>query len=996
LVLNGAKCAWVAALVATSIVRGEPAEAQAPQGEAQAQPLDARAAPIVASGPPDSTFYVLTRAELDAPPRADGQDHLRGHWRAKLGDDPSWASPDFDDRTWEAIDPGSNLSRLRTPAMDEERAGRHGIYWFRLHVWVDSALAGPTYLAISNLGPVEIYLNGEVVHAFGDPTAPAARRSAGIPATPTPIAPPTGFIEVVLPPGEAVIALRYNVAAQFAESVQFTLGDYVILKSEPGVRANRIFYDGVMLWAGAAVGVLLALGFIHLLLFAALRAHRTHAYFAGFALTLGAGIAAVYFQGSVETLQDIDLYIDFGFVNIELALVLFCVFLYRTFEMRTPKAFVVIVAAMALAASVHRLDLINWSSDRVVGAAELTGTVALSLVTLEAMRVLLLAIYRRVEGARILACGFVVLMAVMIAILVPPVFTGQPFPVPFWAMALAWVSVPLSSSIYLARQTARTTHRLERLSAHLEEEVQQRTAQLELARVAADAANETKSQFLANMSHELRTPLNAIIGYSEMLSEEAQDSGHDAYLPDLEKIHGSGKHLLGLINDILDLSKIEAGKMELFVESVDVARMLAEVASTVKPLVERNANRIELDAASDLGAMRTDQVKLRQILLNLLSNASKFTDKGVITLAARAENGPGGQHLVFSVRDTGIGMTAEQVARLFQPFVQAEASTTRKYGGTGLGLAISKHLTEMLGGRITVESKVGEGTTFTARIPVVVPGIAATDAASSGPEAASDAASQIAQSDLFTKATVLVIDDESAAREMLSRMLAKEGYRVLAAASGPDGIALAAQALPDVITLDIMMSGMDGWTVLSQLKANPLTAAIPVVVITIVDDRNLSFALGAAEYLPKPVDREQLAQVLGRVRGGGGPHTVLLVEDDPSARAMMRRLCEKEGWTVAEAENGRLGLEAMKVHAPGLILLDLMMPEMDGFQFLERLRTGPDRSTTPVVVLTAKDLSDGDRARLRGSVTQVLQKGGETQSVLQEIRGVLEANRIST
>jgi CheY-like chemotaxis protein/two-component sensor histidine kinase len=423
--------------------------------------------------------------------------------------------------------------------------------------------------------------------------------------------------------------------------------------------------------------------------------------------------------------------------------------------------------------------------------------------------------------------------------------------------------------------------------------------------------------------------------------------------------------------------------MELYIETFDVSKMVEDVAATVQPLLDKNANSLRVQLSPDVGMVRGDQVKVRQMLFNLLSNATKFTERGVITLATERERGTDGRdEVVFRVADTGIGMTAEQLSRLFQPFMQAEASTTKKYGGTGLGLAITKHFAEMMGGNVTVASQPGKGTTFTVRVPVVV-----ADEAADRTEGARVITQEFPAA--ADAATVLVIDDDPTVRDMIGRMLAKEGYHVLTAANGADGLTLAAEAMPDVITLDIMMPGMDGWSVLSKLKADPALTAIPVVVMTIVDDRNLGFALGASDYLTKPIDRERLADVLRQVRSRGGEESVLIVEDDPGSRALMRKLFEKEGWSVSEAENGSVGLAAVEAKTPGLVLLDLMMPEMDGFEFVEHLRKRNGGLDIPVVVLTAKDLTEDDRRRLRGTVDNVLQKGDRASEVVREVRRLL-------
>lgn len=529
----------------------------------------------------------------------------------------------------------------------------------------------------------------------------------------------------------------------------------------------------------------------------------------------------------------------------------------------------------------------------------------------------------------------------------------------------------------LAQAFANTRHRLSALL----DAMKQRTAELEEAKILADAANQTKSEFLANMSHELRTPLNAIIGYSEILSEDAKDSGHSEYLPDLNKIRSSGKHLLGLINDILDLTKIEAGRMEMFLETFDVTQLIQDVAETVQPLLDKNTNSLTVNVPATVGAIHADQVKVRQMLLNLLSNASKFTKEGVVALSVDREVVINGEDVfVFRVRDTGIGMSPEQLSRLFQPFMQAESSTTKRFGGTGLGLAITKHLAELMGGSVTVASELGRGTTFTVRLP--------NSPLSS--DDAPDSTGVVSDSSDANAATVLVIDDEPSARDMITRMLVKDGYRVVTAANGAEGLRIAAEVAPDVITLDIMMPGMDGWAVLSKLKADPVLATIPVVVATIIDDRNLSVSLGAAGYITKPIDREHLSEVVRRVRSTPGLKNVLIVEDDADARKLMRRLFEKEGWSVAEAENGSVALAAIESSPPSLVLLDLMMPVMDGFEFIEQLRKRSTGRDIPVVVHTAKDLTDQDRQRLRGSVDNVLQKGGHTNEVVKEVWQALE------
>jgi PAS domain S-box-containing protein len=505
-------------------------------------------------------------------------------------------------------------------------------------------------------------------------------------------------------------------------------------------------------------------------------------------------------------------------------------------------------------------------------------------------------------------------------------------------------------------------------------------ADLDDAEIAAEAATRTKATFLANMGHELRTPLNAIIGYSEILQEEAHEAGYADLIPDLDRVRTAGRKLLHLVNELLDLARLEAGTLQLRVEPVAVHSLLAEVTEAVRPLLQTHYNRLDVSCPPDLLTMQADPDKLRQALYNVLSNAAKFTEGGTVRLTVEAIEDSSGSWVEFQVQDSGIGMTAEQVAGLFSEFQQADSSTTRKHGGAGLGLALAQRYCRMMGGAIRASSIPGQGSLFVLRLPARVADPHAT------------ASHTALETTIRVRAKgkgaglALIIDSDAPARDLLVRALAREGFEVVEAHSGREGLVQAHDLRPDLILLDVAMADMDGWAVLVALRADPALAHTPVILATMVDERKKGFALGATEYLTKPISRRDLAAVVGKYRrtgegtGEGAAGYLLVVEDDPLTRRLLVRALRGEGWPVVEAADGQAALQRVTAAPPRLILLDLILPDLDGFDLLGRIHQATAGQPIPVIILTALDISPEEQQRLAG--TPVLQKGHYTHAEL--------------
>ncbi len=542
----------------------------------------------------------------------------------------------------------------------------------------------------------------------------------------------------------------------------------------------------------------------------------------------------------------------------------------------------------------------------------------------------------------------------------------------------------------IERRTAevdRARRELEEANRTLEAKVQERTVELEHAMLAANDANQAKSTFLAKMSHELRTPMNAIIGYSEILMEDAEDDDNEAAVADLQKILAAARHLLGLINDVLDLSKIEAGRMDLFIEEQAVEGLVEQVRSTTAPLVAKRANAFLVEFEHEVGVIRTDATKLRQVLLNLISNAAKFTEQGTVTLRVWRDGTGDDGRVHFAVSDTGIGMTPEQCGRVFDAFSQADASTASKYGGTGLGLTISRQFARLMGGDIALTSTLGQGTTFTVSLPIAADGEAAKKAGASAVSQEQPPAGSQAEHVAAVARVLLVAADESLAAGVQDQ-LSHDDFDVTHARTREDAFEFARRDPPHVILVDVLMESESAETLTSRLKQEASLASIPVVLLTRVEDGSKpGLALAAQDYLSKNEVESGLSAVLRRNLGDRSNRPVLVAEDDESVRQMVGRLLSREGWEVVLAPNGRAAMTAMRAETPALVLLDLMMPELDGFGVLREMRADEHLRNVPVVVLTSLDLTGSVRQLLKQQSERVLQKGSYSkEQLLAEVR----------
>ncbi len=519
--------------------------------------------------------------------------------------------------------------------------------------------------------------------------------------------------------------------------------------------------------------------------------------------------------------------------------------------------------------------------------------------------------------------------------------------------------------------------KLQSTYATLEQRIAEKTAHLQQAVLALERANKMKSEFLANMSHELRTPLNAIIGFAEVLRDKIAGDLNEEQTDFVNDIHSSGSHLLQMINDILDLSKIEAGKMELQYGVFPVPAAIEEVYTIIKGLASKKHLELKTVILTDMKSIEADRVKFKQVLYNLLSNAIKFTpENGKIVLEAGVME----DMLQVSVSDTGIGMKSDDQQKVFKEFWQADSSFARKYEGTGLGLALTKRIVEMHGGKIWFESEYGKGSIFSFSLPVKA-AVKTTE-----PKEIKAKPRQTIPAGVKDAKTVLVVEDDRMAADLLTLYLTNAGYNVVVAVDGEEAIKKAKEYQPFLITLDVMLPKKDGWDVLSELKNSQDVAPIPVIIVSMVDNKDLGFSLGAVEYLMKPIDRTKLIDIVNSCipaeRNTGKSMKVLVVDDDEKAVKYMSSVLEKAGFDVLKAYSGKAGINLAINNNPDLMILDLMMPEVSGFDVVETLRNHPTAKGIPIIICSAKDITPEDKKILNGHILAIVQKSSHTKEDL--------------
>ena len=518
-----------------------------------------------------------------------------------------------------------------------------------------------------------------------------------------------------------------------------------------------------------------------------------------------------------------------------------------------------------------------------------------------------------------------------------------------------------------------------RMSDEVNALINARTSEMEKARdEAIDAKGET-SRFFANMSHELRTPLNAILGYGEMLAEDCEDLGYDDLLPDLKKITSAGTHLLSLINNILDISKIESGKMELYITSFEIEDVVDVIKDISAPLVSKNNNAFQCNIQDGIGAMRQDETKLRQCLSNLLSNAAKFTEAGTVTLEVDASLEKEIEMVSFKVIDTGEGMSEEGVGKVFEVYTQAERSTSAKHGGTGLGLPLSREMAQMMGGDITLTSELGVGSVFTLKLPRDCP---------QDEHEVSDSVLEGIDDD---EKLVVLIDDDVTMHDLIKRTLNKIGLTLVGATDSEKGMQMVRETKPKLLLLDVLMPGRDGWSILRECKSDPELKDMPVIMVSQLNQDTLANSLGADDYITKPIDRELFLKTIKNILGDGDTdnNKILIIDDDENTRDLLSRMLKEGGWVPKTAKDGKEGLDQLG-EDPALIVLDLEMPRMDGFEFLNQyIETVNEEDRCPILVYSGKDLTDVQKELLENNVEGLVRKDevsmDELSTIVKEI-----------